>query len=253
MKNWKVADYLSPIDMNQLRKENDRPTCFVFWWGGGPFVCIFFLYFFLPPFFHAIFLFLSFNDFRFFFVLMKNLNRLMCGRYQSKDTTVFVTYKCEWWTLTTSDRDTDYIPTRIIQLLSPTWPAPTDISTNLGSTYRKYTTTVTSTSRLAHIHVYSYSLYLIPCTWLRPSLSNFYSSDILLKPDGRRSHQLGIRYKRNGPPHRHTYSHRHVPPSMTTRSQHRSAVTPNHPLPLTTSNTARTRGHSQPTDPTYNG
>jgi hypothetical protein len=33
--------------------------------------------------------------------------------------------------------------------------------------------------------------------------------------------------------------HRHVPPSLTTRSQHRSAVTPNHPQPLTTSNTAR--------------
>jgi hypothetical protein len=144
-----------------------------------------------------------------------------------------------------------------IKLLSPNWAAPTDISTNLGFTYRKYTTTITSILRLAHTrwhkHTHtltsiSHSLYLVePVTPL--NLEIFIQAVIPLKPDARLTHQHGMRNKKmdlhnDTPTATATYhlalphGHNIGPPWLSTTPSHWQISTLRGP-----------RGHTEPTDP----
>jgi len=95
-----------------------------------------------------------------------------------------------------------------------------------------------------HIHTNTYTytyvtLFVLSWTIYTPLLSIFTKAIILLRPDAHQTHQHEIR---NYPLQWHTCSHHHVQPRMTTRPQQRTVVTPNHPRPLTTSNTAKPLG-----------
>jgi len=77
-----ASRYISNYEKKTMDLYAFFPPFLVGWEGvGGPaFLCVFFLSFFLPPFFTAGFLFLSSIAFRFFFVLMKSFDSLSLQR-----------------------------------------------------------------------------------------------------------------------------------------------------------------------------